>query len=239
MDSSKKRKRRGVGGLEPPSLEVEAKRVTDESRSVIFVLENAQLETARLNSQICLLNADDHKNYLAKHQKEIASYRPDILHQSLLTILDSPLCKMDHVSDIYIHTSSNVLIRVDPATKLPRTFNRFAGLMAQLLQKFAIRAEKGPGKLLKCIKGPVTQYLPGDAHVIALSREGEHKQKARALMEGLDDGRSLVFVVGAFAHGHLDISYADRVVSLTELPLSAACCLSKLTHALEDKWDIA
>jgi rRNA pseudouridine-1189 N-methylase Emg1 (Nep1/Mra1 family) len=40
-----------------------------------------------------LLNCDDHANYLMKHKKDPALYRPDIAHQALLTILDSPLNK--------------------------------------------------------------------------------------------------------------------------------------------------
>ena len=239
LSPPKKRKCRGVGGLEPPSIDIEEKRTVDVKRRVIFILEDAQLETARVGGEICLLNADEHKRYLARHAKDVSTYRPDILHQSLLAILDSPLCKMGHISEVFIHTSANVLIRVDPTTKLPRTYGRFAGLMAQLLEKFAIRAEKGPGKLLRCIKGPVTQHLPGDAHIIALSREGQTKKKAKELMAMLDDGRPLVFVVGAFAHGHLNVNHAEATVSISALPLSAACCLSKLTHALEDQWDIA
>lgn len=239
INLSKKRKHRGVGGLAPPPIEVEQKRDADRRRRVVFVLEGATLETARLGGQICLLNADDHKSYLAKHGKEISNYRPDILHHALLTILDSPLCKMGHVQDVYVHTVSNVLVRVDPTTKLPRTYHRFAGLMAQLLEKYGIRAEKGPGKLLKCVKGPITNHLPSNAQVIALSREAKEKNKARAVMEELEDGRPCVFVVGAFAHGHFNIDYAETAVSISPLPLSAACCLAKLTNALEDKWDIA
>ena len=221
--------------MEPPPIELEKKRAADRLRKVVFILEGAQLEAAHLGGQLQLLNADDHKNYLIKHGKEIGSYRPDILHQSLLTILDSPLCRMGHVMGVYVHTCGNVCIRVDPSTKIPRTYRRFAGLMAQLLEKFAIRAEKGPGKLLKCVKGPITNHLPPDAQVIALSREGETKKKAKELVEGLEDGRPVVFVVGAFAHGHLNIDYAETTVSISPLPLSAACCLSKLAHALEDQ----
>ncbi len=36
-----------------------------------------------------------------------------------------------------------------PQVRLPRTFRRFCGLMAQLLQKLSIRATNGPDKLLK------------------------------------------------------------------------------------------
>lgn len=40
-----------------------------------------------------LLNCDDHRTFLLRHKKDPALYRPDICHQALLAILDSPLTK--------------------------------------------------------------------------------------------------------------------------------------------------
>ena len=48
-----------------------------------------------------------------------------------------------------MHTAKNVLIKVHPQVRLPRTFRRFCGLMVQLLQKLSIRATNGPDKLLR------------------------------------------------------------------------------------------
>ena len=38
-----------------------------------------------------LLNCDDHINLMRKYKKDPATYRPDILHQCLLNLMDSPL----------------------------------------------------------------------------------------------------------------------------------------------------
>ena len=46
---------------------------------------------------------------------------------------------------IYVHTQKNVLFKVSPHTRIPRTFKRFCGLMVQLLQKLSIRASNGRG----------------------------------------------------------------------------------------------
>ena len=40
-----------------------------------------------------LLNCDDHAGFLRRHDKDPALWRPDICHQALLAILDSPLAK--------------------------------------------------------------------------------------------------------------------------------------------------
>lgn len=39
--------------------------------------------------------------------------------------------------------------------------------IVQLLQTHAIRGNNGPDKLLKCIKGPVTKYLPANCKKIS------------------------------------------------------------------------
>mgnify|MGYP002717791355 FL=1 len=48
--------------------------------------------------------------------------------QCLLTLLDSPLNKAGRLQ-VYIHTAKGVLIEVNPAVRIPRTFKRFSGLM--------------------------------------------------------------------------------------------------------------
>lgn len=48
---------------------------------VYFVLEGASLEVAKVGKNYELLNCDDHINYLKRHGKDPAQYRPDIAHQ--------------------------------------------------------------------------------------------------------------------------------------------------------------
>jgi len=81
------------GGLAPPAVEEEAAAAAASGRSVTFVLEGAQLETAQVGKAYALLNCDDHASFLKKHKRDPAVYRPDIAHQALLAILDSPLNK--------------------------------------------------------------------------------------------------------------------------------------------------
>ena len=51
----------------------------------------------------CLLNCDDHAGFLRRHDKDPALYRPDICHQALLAILDSPLAKSGRLK-VSIHS---------------------------------------------------------------------------------------------------------------------------------------
>ena len=53
-----------------------------------------------------------------------------------------------------------MLIEINPATRIPRTFKRFAGLMVQLLHKYSITASESSVKLMKVIKNPLSDHLP-------------------------------------------------------------------------------
>ncbi|KAM6495355.1 EMG1/NEP1 methyltransferase domain containing protein [Amanita muscaria] len=56
-----------------------------------------------------LLNCDDHQGILAKMRRDIADARPDITHQCLLTLLNSPLNKAG-LLQVYTHTAKGVLM---------------------------------------------------------------------------------------------------------------------------------
>lgn len=43
-------------------------------------------------------------------------------------LLDSPLNR-ENLLQVFIHTERNVLIKINPQTRIPRTYERFAGLM--------------------------------------------------------------------------------------------------------------
>ncbi|KAN0052859.1 hypothetical protein ACTA71_012339 [Dictyostelium dimigraforme] len=139
-----------------------------DTKKLIIVLEHATLDTVKVKESFQLLNCDDHADILKKHGKEASEARPDILHQCLLALFDSPLNKAG-LLQVFIKTTKNVLIEVHPQTRIPRTFNRFAGLMVQLLKKLSIRATNGPDKLFKVIKNPITDHLAPGTKIYATS----------------------------------------------------------------------
>ena len=132
-----------------------------QEKQLIFLLDLANLETVKTKKgEFQLLNCDDHIALMKKHNKDPMNYRPDILHQQLMAVLDSPLNKAGKVDKIYIHTQKNVLIEVNTKCRIPRTFKRFSGLMVQLLHKLKIRSADGGDLLLKVIKNPISRHLP-------------------------------------------------------------------------------
>ncbi|KAK8795623.1 hypothetical protein WA158_000280 [Blastocystis sp. Blastoise] len=208
----------------------------EDKRKVVIVLESACLETVKTKKGYVLLNSDDHKSIHKKMGKDPATSRPDITHQMLLTLLDSPLNKKGYLQ-VYIRTEKNVLIEVNPKIRIPRTYKRFAGLMVQLLHKLKIRSAEGSQTLMKVIKNPVTSHLPIGARRIGTSVTGALVDPID-LVSALPDNEPIVFVFGAIAHGHINLDYVEETVSFSKYPLSGSVAVGKLMNAFEHCWDI-
>ncbi|KAJ1474850.1 C2f protein [Baffinella frigidus] len=200
------------------------------------VLERACLETVKAGKSYELLNCDDHAHIMKKHKRDPAESRPDISHQMLLTLLDSPLNKAGKLQ-VYIHTENNILVEVSPHIRIPRTYKRFAGLMVQLLHKLKIRATDGPDTLLKVIKNPVEAHLPTGARKISTSKTGK-LVKVNDWVTTLPKGKPVVISLGALAHGKIDPPYAEECICVSEYPLSGSVAAGKICNAFENMWGI-
>ncbi|XP_063701307.1 ribosomal RNA small subunit methyltransferase NEP1 [Culicoides brevitarsis] len=217
------------------SKHLKTSHVRANDKRLIIILEGAQLETIKIGKAFELLNCDDHPNLLRKHNRDPGTCRPDITHQSLLMLIDSPLNRAG-LLQVYIRTEKNVLIEVNPQIRIPRTFRRFAGLMVQLLHKFSIRASDSTMKLMKVIKNPIENHLPVGCRKIVMSYSSKKVENCRELVP--KDDLPMAIVVGAFAHGNVDVPYKEDVISISNYPLSAALTCSKLCSAFEEVWGI-
>ncbi|KAL3858248.1 hypothetical protein ACJMK2_012845 [Sinanodonta woodiana] len=205
-----------------------------KEKRLIIVLEKASLETVKVGKQFELLNCDKHKGLAKKYKRDASQCRPDIVHQCLLMLMDSPLNRAG-LLQVYVHTERNVLIEINPQTRIPRTFDRFCGLMVQLLHKLSIHAADGPQKLLKIIKNPITDHLPIGCKKISTSFHADKLSDPRELVP---TDEPIVIVVGAMAHGSVDTDYTEQAVSISNYPLSAALTCAKICTAFEEKWGI-
>ncbi|KAJ2904988.1 putative nucleolar essential protein 1 protein [Zalerion maritima] len=217
------------------------------SKRLIVVLSNASLETYKgsvggrmgnREEKYQLLNSDEHIGIMRKMNRDISDARPDITHQCLLTLLDSPVNKAGKLQ-IYIHTAKGVLIEVSPTVRIPRTFKRFAGLMVQLLHRLSIRSTNSQDKLLRVIQNPITNHLPPNCRKVTLSFDAP-VVKVRDYIDKLDEDESICVFVGAMAKGADTFAdqFVDEKISISNYSLSASVACSKFCHAAEDSWDI-
>ena len=213
------------------------KNAKNRSKRLIVVLEKANLEIVKVGKTFELLNTDDHMNLIRKYKKDPAFCRPDITHQCLLMLFDSPLNRAG-LLQVYIHTMNNILIEINPQTRFPRTFKRFANLMVQLLYKMSIKSSQGPEKLLRVIKNPITGHLPVGCRKIGTSFKAEKVINPSELIVDPANQDPLVVVIGAMAHGEAAVDYTEEVVSISNYPLSGALACTKIVSAFEQAWGI-
>ncbi|KAL9698651.1 hypothetical protein quinque_002092 [Culex quinquefasciatus] len=189
-------KKRKAGGAQDedaeeydlPAKHMNSSHIRSNERRLIVILEGAQLESVKVGPVFELLNCDDHLNLLKKFNRDPGSCRPDITHQSLLMLMDSPLNRAG-LLQVYLKTEKNVLIEINPQTRIPRTFRRFAGLMVQLLHKFSIKASDSPQKLMRVIKNPISNHLPVGCRKFAMSFSASKVEHPRELVPKLVTNR--------------------------------------------------
>ena len=151
--------------------------------------------------------------------------RPDILHRSLITALDSPFNKEKQL-DIYIHTQENILISVNPSMRIPFNYYRFEGLMIQLLEEKRIPPNE-KDNLMKVEDINLLDFLRKNKRdIYLLSRRGDmiNKEIASNMI-----GSSIL--IGAFQNGEISkeiMKEANHVISIspyTHLASTVTCYL--------------
>ena len=214
-------------------------------KKLIIILEGATLELGNIKKNPQIINCDDHYKIIKSMKKKLEEFRPDIIHQCLLNLFDSPLNKVG-LLQVYIHTNKNILIEINPKTRIPRTFKRFSGLFSQLLLKNEIRIEEGDKNeiFLKIINTKI-ENLVEDIPKILLSEKGRLVD-IDTYCQNMEDNsktnknKNICFIIGTNPKGDIDsmVKYNDDCISLSSFDLDSNVVCSKICSAFENTWDI-
>ncbi|KAJ7767507.1 Alpha/beta knot methyltransferase [Mycena maculata] len=226
----------------PVQVHVPCAGIASQHRRLFVILEQACLKAYRLSGPTKgKRSGPEGEGILAKTSRDIADAQPDITHQCLLTLLDSPLNKAG-LLQVYIHTAEGILIEVNPHVRIPRTFKHFSGLMGPSLlhppYPLHPRGQR-PEKLLKVVKNPVTDHLP--PNTIKLTLSGDAKmQRLSSYLPTLPPMHLITIFVGAMARGRDDFAdmYVNEKISISEYSLNASVACGKFCCALKELWDI-
>ena len=82
--------------------------------------------------ELQILDDNYHQQLIAKLSNREKRGRPDIVHFALLDITSTP-AYMEGLVEVYVHTINNTTIKILSGVRLPRTFQRFCGVMAKVL----------------------------------------------------------------------------------------------------------
>ena len=124
--------------------------------------------------------------------------RPDIIYHLLQVALESILNKAGKLR-VMIHTRNNIIISINPETRLPKSYNRFVGLVEKLFEKGIIESPDGAdGFLLKTQPGnwkSALELIGGK--IVLLSPSGYSSEIAGMY----SDGEEQTVILGGFAQG--------------------------------------
>ncbi len=169
-----------------------------------------------------LLDRNWHAAAVGKLEDGKRRGRPDIAQICLLSILESPLCKAGGV-EVAIHTRHGELIRVRPDTRLPRSEQRFQGLLAKVLREGATQ-DKDPllwSEGTKSAAAVLDSFARGP--VFRLDEAGE-PVAPQELMARANPSGNLCLVIGAFGSGAFSEAWgeaAPQAVSIWPEALNA------------------
>lgn len=184
-----------------------------------------------------LLDKSLHYHAMKRLPNQEKRGRPDIVHLCMLEALSSPLCSKGYLQ-LYVHTISSLVFKVRSDVRLPKNYNRFVGLMEQLLA-FNRVPEKGEALLEIIGRGldkVVEDFKP--TKKILLSESGVRMAPPDLAEEVLSEGGRAMVMVGAFPHGDFSdevLRTADKAVSLYDGILEGFVAISILMRALEFK----
>ncbi|KXB05159.1 hypothetical protein AKJ49_01370 [candidate division MSBL1 archaeon SCGC-AAA382A03] len=157
--------------------------------------------------------------------------RPDIVHVCILAALDSPLNR-EGCLNMYIHTRNDEVINIDSETRIPRSYNRFIGLMEQL---FLVGGVPPDNPLMKLERGKNLTDLVDEINAdktITFTQEGR-KIGRDELFDGLGLDNDICVVIGDFPHGdflsNVD-GLSDDLVCIYSESLDA---VTVVTHAIQ------
>jgi rRNA small subunit pseudouridine methyltransferase Nep1 len=138
--------------------------------------------------------------------------RPDIVHNTLLQVLETPLNWGNRLR-VFVHTQEDYVISIDSQIRLPKNYVRFVGLMEQL---FSIGRVPERGDPLMQIRKSSVQELAASipaSDVLGFSTLGRPKLM-REVADYVGTLAEPLVCVGGFPRGHFS-KETMRVVRAT------------------------
>ncbi len=147
--------------------------------------------------------------------------RPDITFLSLLSVLETPLCKAGLLT-VHLHLVDGRVIEISPDVRLPRNYDRFVGLFEQLLMNGRIPPEGEPLARVIDTSLPdlVSNFAAGSGEsLVLLAIEDGTKTSAESLRNILPQDSTIPVILGVGAFPHGDMSNSVKELFSTHLEL--------------------
>jgi len=171
----------------------------------------------------CLLDSNFHHIAMKKLKDFNRRGRPDIVYITLLYLLSS-ISNKEGKLRVYVHTLNDEVIFIKPETRLPRSYNRFVGIIEQVMLE-----GKTPNNLLSKQDMAIKELISriNTDCIILMDEKGENN------LEFLTSAFKKVnpcIIIGAFPHGEFKKNYefVDRRISLYKQALDTWAIAGKV-----------
>lgn len=147
--------------------------------------------------------------------------RPDIFFH-MLQVTQSSILNLKGGLRVYIHTKNDMVITIRPETRVPKSYNRFEGLIEDLFRK----QEVGPegNKLMTLRKMDINSLISSqfrDSEIVLLSPEAQ-KGPANEIFHKGSGTQDYTILIGGFSEGdfHSHLKGKFREISIFEEELT-------------------
>ncbi|WRX28395.1 Ribosomal biogenesis, partial [Theobroma cacao] len=140
-------------------------------------------------------------------------------------------------------TDDGLLFQVEPHFRIPRTHERFYGIMLELLERKRVRVPETNEVIIQQLDGPLTHIAGIKA---GLSYNAEKVMDINDYLSTMADDVTPIFVMGAMVRGKVNKAGTDNYISskpwflvaVSNYPLSAAYSTALVFIALANKWEL-
>lgn len=164
--------------------------------------------------------------------------RPDIIHVCMLAALDSPLNR-EGLLKFYVHTRNDKVIDVDSDTRIPRSYNRFVGLMEQLFLIGEVPPEDPLLRLRDRTLEEIVEEINPKKTITFSSREQEFRRES--LFDEVKKEDDVCIIAGGFPHGdfHSRVEkLSDEIVKIYPEEFDVLTAVTHAIHFYEDEFEI-
>lgn len=147
-----------------------------------------------------LLDQSVHGRSMTKLQDAQRRGRPDITYLSLLTLLETPVCKENQLK-VFLHLQDGRIVSIATDVRLPRSYDRFVGLIEQLLLQDRVPATGSPllQVTTKTLSSLIPSLAPPESTFLAI--EGGERTTLTGLEQHMASSSNVTVGIGAFPHG--------------------------------------
>jgi rRNA small subunit pseudouridine methyltransferase Nep1 len=143
-----------------------------------------------------LLDKTLHYHAMAQLPQKWKRGRPDIVHTTLLVLQDSLLNQAGRLR-VYIHVYDGRVYHVNPETRIPKHYERFRGLIAQLLRENRVPPDGKP--LIQLEAETLREFTAKHGKILLLDEKGEPATTAQAVRLSLQTRHPIG--IGMFPRG--------------------------------------